>query len=107
MVPRYGIAYRVTATGTVNITTVNAMIHGVLFNGTGTGIAQIFAGATSTGASALLGRIVAYATVTGNTANGSIYFPFPSDAIGGITVVTEGSADPRLTLFWSPTSAGA
>lgn len=99
----YGAPYRVTATGTVCITSANAAIIGVLFTGTGTGAVQLFAGVTSTGAANLLGKIVAYATVGGATANAAVYYPFPAVCSGGITLVMGGSADPNLTLFWNPT----
>lgn len=98
-----GAAFRVTATGTVCVTTANAAIIGVMFNGTGTGSVLIFAGPTSTGASALLGKIVAYPTVAGVTANQAVYYPFPAIASGGITLQTPGTTDAALTLFWNPT----
>lgn len=99
----FGNAYRVTATGTVCITSANAAIIGVLFQGTGTGFCRIFAGVTSSGsASADLGILRAYTTVAGVTANAAVYFPFPAVCSGGITLVMGGSADPSLTLFWNP-----
>lgn len=100
----FGNAYRVTATGTVVVTSANAYIIGVLFNGTGTAFANIFAGLTSTvtAAGVHLGALMAYATVANATQNQSIYFPFPAYASGGITIAMGASADPKLTLFWNP-----
>ena len=99
----YVSTFVATATGTVNISAVNSYVRGILFTGTGTGKVQLFAGTTSTGAAAALGaQIVAYATVTGATANSAVYFPFPAYASGGLTMVVGGSADPKLTLFWNP-----
>lgn len=104
----YGTPYRVTATGTVCITSANGAIIGVLFQGTGTGFVRIFAGVTSTvtASAAHLGQIIAYATVTGATANAAVYYPFPAVCSGGITLVMGPSADPSLTLFWNPTGGG-
>jgi hypothetical protein len=108
----FGTPFRVTATGTVCITSANAALLGILFQGTGTGSLKLFAGVTATLTSNVaagvtsainLGRIVAYATVTGATANAAVYYPFPAVCSGGITVVMEGSADPSVTLFWNPT----
>ena len=102
----FGKAQRLTATGTSVLTSANAYIIGILFQGTGTGALQLFAGLTSTVASGtaaiLSGNIIAYATVTGNTANGAVYYPFPAYASGGITAVMGASADPSVTLFWNP-----
>lgn len=103
----FGKAQRLTATGTSVLTSANAYIIGILFQGTGTGALQLFAGTTSTaaagsGGAVLSGNIIAYATVTGNTANSAIYYPFPAYASGGITAVVGGSADPSVTLFWNP-----
>ena len=107
----FGKAQRLTATGASVISSANAHIIGVLFQGTGTGSLQIFAGltataATGTGGGAVLGTIIAYATATGATANSSIYYPFPAACSGGITVNVPGTADPNITLFWNP-SGGA
>lgn len=103
---QYGQATQLTATGTVVITSANAQIIGILFNGSATNRLQIFAGLTSTvasGSAAQLhtGTIVGYAT-TGVTANPALYIPFPAYASGGITTVVPGSADPKVTLFWNP-----
>ena len=100
----FGNAYRVTATGTVCITSANAYIIGVAFQGSGTGSLHIFAGTTSTATASAtwLGLIRAYSTVGGATANQALYFPFPAYCSGGITLQTPGTADPSLTLFWNP-----
>ena len=101
----FGNAYRVTATGTVCITTANAYIIGIAFQGTGTNIALLFAGSTSTGAG-YLGRLVANATALNATVNSMTYYDFPAYCSGGITLMnagtTQGSLDPSITLFWNP-----
>lgn len=100
----YYTAFRATATGTVSISTVNAALRGVLFHGTGTGFVHLFAGVTSTVTSGTtyLGRVIAYATVTGATANAAVYVPFPAYCNNGLTAVIGASADPALTIFWDP-----
>ena len=101
----FGTATYLSATGTVCITSANARIIGVMFNGTGTGKLSIFAGVTSTATSSaapLSGQIIAYSTAADATVNKAVYFPFPAYASGGITTVVGGSADPKVTLFWSP-----
>lgn len=104
--PSYGAAYHATATGTICITSANAQLQGILFHGTGTGMIRVFAGVTSTvttSAAPLAGPIWAYATVTGATVNAAVYYPFPANCSGGLTVVIGPSADPKITLFWNPT----
>lgn len=103
--PDYSTPYYATATGTVCITSANARLQGILFHGTGTGKIMLFAGVTSTvttGSSPISGNIIAYATVAGATANQALYLPFPANCNGGITAVIGPSADPKITLFWSP-----
>lgn len=97
-------ATRLTATGTVCITSANAYIQGIMFQGTGTGSLKLFAGVTSTStASAVyLGQVVAYATVGGATINTAVYYTFPAYCSGGITTQMPGTADPSVTLFWNP-----
>lgn len=105
----FGTPFKVTATGTVVLTSANAAIVGILFWGTATGILNVFAGTTSTVGTngAFLGRVVAYPTVAGATINQASYIPFPAYCSGGITVqnagTTNGSLDPAITLFWNPT----
>ena len=98
----FGTATRLTATGTVCITSANSAIIGVLFQGTGTGTLRLFAGVTSTGTAADLGNVIAYATATGATANAAVFFPMPAYCSGGITAVVGGSLDPSITLYWKP-----
>lgn len=100
----FGTAHRLTATGTVCITSANAYIIGVAFQGTGTGSLHIFAGLTSTATSSAtwLGRLVANTTVSGATVNPMVYFPFPAYCSGGITTQVPATADPSITLFWNP-----
>ena len=100
----FGTATRLTATGTVCITSANAYIIGVAFQGTGTGSLRLFAGltATATSGATYLGQLLAYATINGATANQSLYVPFPAYCSGGITTMVPPTADPSLTLFWCP-----
>ena len=101
---QYSTAFRGTATGNVAITSSNAHIMGVMFNGTGTGGIRIFAGttATVTAAGVYLGSVIAYPTVANATVNAAVYYPFPAYCSGGITINIQPSADPQLTLFWNP-----
>lgn len=100
----FGTATRLTATGTVCITSGNSAVIGVLFQGTGTGTLRLFAGVTSTVTASAehLGNVIAYATVTGATANAAVFFPMPAYCSGGITTVVGGSLDPSITLYWKP-----
>lgn len=107
----FGNASRLTATGTSVITSANAYIIGILFQSTGTGSIQLFAGVTSTATASglsvtsgavLSGKIISYVTSTSGTANSALYLPFPAYSSGGITAVMGGSADPSVTLFWCP-----
>jgi hypothetical protein len=103
----FGTATRVTATGAACITSGNAYIIGIGFQGTATGIVAIFAGttATVTTGATYLGRVVAYAT-TGVTVNPYFFANFPAYCSGGITISNAGSAlgslDVSTTLFWNP-----
>lgn len=98
----YGTAFLATATGTVNITTRDARVIGILFQGSATGSCRLFAGTTSTGlAAAITHNVVAYGT-TGATVNPALYFPVPAFASGGLTAVVGPSADAKLTIFWVP-----
>ena len=103
----FGNAFRVTATGVLCITSANAYIIGVLFQGTATNIARLWIGttATGTGTIASLGRLVANAT-TAVSANAATYIPFPAYCSGGICISNNGTADGTLdasiTLFWNP-----
>lgn len=104
----YGVAFKVTSTGAFAVTSANAYIIGVSFQGTGTNICRLWAGTTATGtaSTAHLGRIVANATALNATINSATYYPFPAYASGGICIsnggATDGSADPAITLFWQP-----
>jgi hypothetical protein len=103
----FGNAFRVTATGALCVTSANAYIIGVAFQGTATNIARLWVGTTATGtATAGLGRIVANATSGAATANAATYLPFPAYCSGGICISNAGSADgsldPSITLFWNP-----
>ncbi len=99
--PQYGRVSRLTATGLSTITSANAHIIGVLFNGTGTGQLSIFHGVTAS-ASAI--GVRAYSTVGGATANVAVYYPCPMYCSGGITLDVGPSADPDIALFWSPST---
>lgn len=101
--PNYGTAYLATATGAVCITSANAQVIGVLFQGSATGTLQIWAGTTATGAASGLSHIIrAFVTTGSATAQSAVYFPFPAYASGGITINVGASTDPKLTLFWNP-----
>ena len=88
--------------GATCITSANAYIIGILFSGTATNSARIWAGITATGASALKGYIVANATTGSATVNAATYYPFPAYCSGGITIENLGAQDPSLSLFWNP-----
>ena len=100
--------FRVTATGAFAVTSANAHIIGIAFQGTGTNIARLWIGttATGTGTNAHLGRIVANATALNATVNSMTYLPFPAYCSGGICIsnngAADGSQDPSITLFWTP-----
>ena len=101
----YGQATRFTATGASVLTSANAAIIGIMFNGTGTGSIQLWAGVTATATTngaPLSAKIVAFPTVAGATVNSASYIAFPAIASGGITVNIPGTADPNVTLFWVP-----
>src|SRR5262245_17208091 len=104
----FGTAYRVTATGVFCVTSANAYIVAVAFQGTGTNICRLWAGttATGTGTVAHLGRLVANATALNATINSATTMWFPAYCSGGICIsnagATDGSADPSITLFWNP-----
>lgn len=103
----FGNAFRVTATGALCVTSANAHIIGIAFQGTATNIARLWIGTTATGTGTVthLGRIVANAT-TAATANAATYLPFPAYCSGGICISNngtgDGSLDPAITLFWNP-----
>lgn len=99
----FGTAYVATATGAVCVTSANARVIGVCFQGTGTCGIRLWAGVTATATSngaPLSGVIRARATATSNEA---MYVAFPAYASGGLTILVQPSLDPSLTLFWSPT----
>lgn len=98
--------YYATATGAVCLTSSNAAIFGVLFQGSATGSVQIWQGVTATGAGAISGVIRAYATTGAATANAAAWYPFPAYCSGGICINVGASLDPKLTLFWSPLAKG-
>ena len=102
LIAEAGTPYYATATGYVCVTSADAAIIGVLFAGTGTGTLEIFSGVTATAASAIGGVIRAYVTATGATANAAVFMPFPAVFNDGFCVRVGPSADPRLTIFWSP-----
>lgn len=97
--PAYGKPQRLTATGLSTITSANAHIMGVGFQGTGTGILAIYIGVT---ASSTAAYIRAYATAAAATVNPYVYHEVPMYCSGGFTVDVEPSADPNITLFWNP-----
>jgi hypothetical protein len=104
----FGNAFRVTATGALCITSANAYIIGIAFQGSGTNIARLWQGVTATGTASVqhLGRLVANATALNATVNGATYIPFPAYCSGGICIsnagAADGSLDPSITLFWNP-----
>ena len=104
----FGNAYRVTATGAFCVTSANAYIIGIAFQGTATNIARLWVGTTATGTGTVqhLGRIVANATTGSATVNPATYISFPAYCSGGICIsnagTSDGSLDPAITLFWNP-----
>ena len=104
----FGNAFRVTATGALCVTSANAYIIGIAFQGTATNIARLWQGVTATGTGSVqhLGRLIANATQAGATANAPTYLPFPAYCSGGICIsnagTADGSLDPSITLFWNP-----
>lgn len=104
----FGNAYRVTATGINCVTSANAYIIGIMFQGTATNVARLWYGttATATTAGVPLGRIVANQTTGSATVNPATYFAFPAYCSGGICISNagtgDGSLDPSITLFWNP-----
>ena len=88
--------------GATCLTSANAYIIGVLFQGTATNTARLWAGTTATGAGQLSGKIVANGTTGSATVNAATYYEFPAYASGGITIENLGAQDPALTLFWNP-----
>lgn len=104
----FGTPYRVTATGAFCVTTANAYILAVCFQGTATNIARLWVGATATGTGSAthLGRIVANATALNATINSATTMWFPAYCSGGFCIsnngTADGSLDPAITLFWCP-----
>ena len=102
--PQYmgvGTAKYFATTGATCVTSANANLIGVLFQGSATASIQLWAGTTATGTGLLSGVIRAAVTVV-TTVLPAQYFPFPAYASGGITVNVAGAGDPSITLFWSP-----
>lgn len=97
----FGVATYLTATGYQCIASGPSQIIGVLVQSSATGGFQIFASNTATSSTAISG-VVYRAIATGGTANAAIYFPFPADMPTGFCIRNAPSADPKLTLFWSP-----
>ena len=97
---QYGNATRVVTSGLSTITSANAQLIGILFNGTATGSAILFCGVT---ASVSVAKIRAYPTVAGATANQAVYYDTPAYCSGGITIDMGTTGDPDVTLFWNPT----
>jgi hypothetical protein len=105
--PAYANAtFTATATALV-ITSANAFIVGILFHGSATNSARLWAGVTATTTSAtsggkqLSGIIFANPTAA-TTVNTPTYVPFPAYCSGGITLQIVGAGDPNVTLFWNP-----
>ena len=105
--PNFGTAYTITTVGATVVTSANAAIIGLMFNGSATGDVQIWAGVTATVTSATSGGVQLSGIIRGfatTTSGGQVasYYPFPAYCSGGITINIGTSADPRLTLFWNP-----
>ena len=94
-----GTATRVVTSGLSTITSANAALIGILFNGTATGSAIIFHGVT---ASASVAYVRAYSTAVGVTNLRALYYPLPAMCSGGITIDIGSTTDPDVTLFWTP-----
>lgn len=99
--PTYGRSTRLVATGLSTLSSANAHIIGIMFTGTGTGSLAIYHGVTASGTVAF---VRAYATAATATVNTAVYYPCPAYCSGGVTVGVGASADPNITLFWSPST---
>ena len=97
---QFGKAQVLTVTGATCITSANAYIIGVSFQGSATGSIQIWQGVTAT-SNPVSNLIRGYST-TAATAQGATYLPYPAYCSGGITVNVPESLDIKLTLFWNP-----
>ena len=99
----YGVATRVTTTGYTTITSGPARLIGAMANSTGTCSFSFYSCKATASCSTTVGsNNIVYATVAGATANSAIFYPFPAQMVNGVVVHLGGSADPRVTLFWSP-----
>jgi hypothetical protein len=98
----FGKAQVNVTAGATCLTSANAYIIGILFQGTATNSARIWAGVTATGAGALIAKIVANGTTGSATVNAATYYPLPAYCSGGITIENLGAQDPSITLFWNP-----
>ena len=98
-----GTPKTVSATAFTTITTAASRLMGVLFHGSGTGlidgIYDCKSTSSATGSTQIGGRILAYATVAGATANPALYVEFPAMFLNGMVVDIGASADPAVTLF--------
>lgn len=101
---QFGKAQVLTATGATCITSANAYILGVSFQGSATNSCQLFQGVTATGSpvSNLLRGTMTAGAGAGTTAAAATYLPYPAYCSGGITVNVGDSLDVKLTLFWNP-----
>ena len=99
----FGTPVECSATAFLTITTAPSTIIGILFHGTGTGlidgIYNCKSTTSATAATRLASQIIAYATVTGATANAAVYYPYPAACTEGVVVDIGASADPKVTLF--------
>ena len=101
--PTYGKAQVLTVTGATCITSANAYIIGVCFQGTATSWCQLWQGVTATG-SPVSNIIRGYGTTAAiaSTVPPAVYIPYPAYCSGGITINAGDSLDVKLTLFWNP-----
>ena len=102
--PTYGNAKVLTVTGATVITSANAYIIGVSFQGSATNSCQIWQGVTATGSpvSNLLRGTMTAGAGAGTTVAAATYLQYPAYCSGGITVNVGDSLDVKLTLFWNP-----
>lgn len=100
----FGKPQILTVTGATCLTSANANIIGICFQGSATGSIQIWAGttATVTAAGAEVSPLIRGYSTTAATSQAATYLSYPAYCSGGITVNVGDSLDVKITLFWNP-----
>ena len=96
---QFGTQRRLVAAEATVISSANCAVIGVLFNSTSSGAITIYHGVTAV---STVTRLRGFGTASGATVNTAVYYPAPVYCSGGMTVVTQGTNDPDITLFWNP-----